>query len=141
MHVKHAARSLCVVCKQMGETTPSQINDLIGQTRKNNRVARAARFLVQFPTQSANRQREIFMFEVLTTTRARSSKSFILCIYMKTIRAKQAKVHFAYFVQRDQLYFNVTFSLQQTSQLIKNSRKPQTTFIMSIKFNILSFQC
>ena len=39
---------------------------------------------------------------VLTITRARSSKSFILCLYMKTIRAKQAKVHSAYLVQRDQ---------------------------------------
>ena len=36
------------------------------------------------------------------TTEARSSKSFILCLYMKSIRAKQAKVHPAYFVQRDQ---------------------------------------
>ena len=42
------------------------------------------------------------LFEVLTTTGAHSSKFFILCLYMKTIRAKQAKVHFAYFVQRDQ---------------------------------------
>ena len=33
---------------------------------------------------------------------ARSSKSSILSLYMKTIRAKQAKVHFAYLVQRDQ---------------------------------------
>ena len=33
-------------------------------------------------------------------TQARSSKSFILYQYMKSIRAKQAKVHFAYFVQR-----------------------------------------
>ena len=41
-------------------------------------------------------------FEVLTTTEARSSKSFTLCLYMKIIRAKQAKVHSAYFVQRDQ---------------------------------------
>ena len=63
----------------------------------------------------------------LTTTRARSSKSFILGLYMNTIRARQAKVHFAYFVQRDQFgiiakhltlrktYFNVIFSLQQPS--------------------------
>ena len=36
----------------------------------------------------------------MTTTRARTSKSFILCLNMKTIRAKQAKVHSAYFVQR-----------------------------------------
>ena len=35
-------------------------------------------------------------------TRGRSSKSFTLCLYMKTIRAKPAKVQFAYFVQRDQ---------------------------------------
>ena len=40
---------------------------------------------------------------------ARSSKSFLLCLYMitiraytKAIRAKQAKVLCAYFVQRDQ---------------------------------------
>ena len=73
-------------------------------------------------TQSATLQREIFIFEVLTTTRARSSKSFILCRYMKNIRAKQAKVHSAYFVQCDQqgiiakmVNFNVTFSLQLLS--------------------------
>ena len=29
-------------------------------------------------------------------------KSFILCLNMKTIRAKQAEVYFAHFVQRDQ---------------------------------------
>ena len=68
--------------------------------KKNNRAARATRFLVV--TLSAKRRREIFIFEVLTTARARSSKSFILCLYMKAIRAKQAKVHSAYFVQRDQ---------------------------------------
>ena len=32
--------------------------------------------------------------------RARSSKPFNLCLCMKTIHAKQAKVNFAYFVQR-----------------------------------------
>ena len=53
-------------------------------------------------TQSAKRRSEIFMVEVLTTTGARSSKSFILCLYMKTIRAKQAEVHSAFFVQHDQ---------------------------------------
>ena len=31
-----------------------------------------------------------------------SSKCLILCLCMKTIRAKQAKVHSSYFVQRDQ---------------------------------------
>ena len=34
--------------------------------------------------------------------RAHSSKSFILCLYMKTNCAQQAKVHSAYFVQRDE---------------------------------------
>ena len=38
----------------------------------------------------------------MATTEAHSSKSFILCLYMKTIRAKQAKVHSTYFVQHDQ---------------------------------------
>ena len=42
----------------------------------------------------------IVIFVVLTTTRTRSSESFILCLYVKAIRAKQAKVHFAYFVRR-----------------------------------------
>ena len=53
-------------------------------------------------TYSGKRRRQIFIFEVLKTKRARSSKSFILCLYMKTTRAKQAKVHSSYFVQRDQ---------------------------------------
>ena len=53
-----------------------------------------------------------------------AKKSFILCLYIKTNRAKQAKVHSAYFVQRDQheiigkdwkFNFNVTFSLQLPS--------------------------
>ena len=35
---------------------------------------------------SAKRGREIFIFEALKT-RARSTKSFILCLYMETIRA------------------------------------------------------
>ena len=40
-----------------------------------------------------------FSFDI----RALRTKSFILCLYMKTLRAKQTKMHFAYFVQRDQL--------------------------------------
>ena len=60
--------------------------------RKNNRATRAARFLVQFSTWSAERRSEIFSFEVLTTTRAVSCKPFILCLYVKAIRAKLAKV-------------------------------------------------
>ena len=44
--------------------------------RENNRAARAARFLVQ-------------IFEVFTTSGPRRSKSLILCLYLKTILAKQ----------------------------------------------------
>ena len=56
-----------------------------------------------------------------------NTKSFIRCLYVKTIRAKQAEVQFSFFRQRDQhgiianpkanakLYFSVTFSSQQPS--------------------------
>ena len=54
-------------------------------------------FWCNFLTWSAKRQHEIFIFEVLMTTPA-----CILCLYMKNICAKQAKVHFAYFVQHNQ---------------------------------------
>ena len=61
-------------------------------------------FWCNFLTQAAKRRREIFIFEILTTTWIRSSKCFVVCRCMKIIRAKeQAKVLFAYFVQRDQL--------------------------------------
>ena len=49
--------------------------------------------------------------------RVRSRKSFTLCFYMKTIRTKQAKVYFAYFVQRDQ-YGIITKDLTQSSILM-----------------------
>ena len=48
-------------------------------------------FWWKFSTKSANRQHEIFIFEVLTTTWAWSSKFFIICLCIKTSRAKQAK--------------------------------------------------
>ena len=35
------------------------------------------------------------------TTRARSNKSFILCLYMKIIRVNQVKGHFVPFLQPD----------------------------------------
>ena len=76
-------------------TTTPQINDLINSMRKNNRAARAARFFGQFFDAVCQTTDVIFIFEVLRTTRALSSKSFILCLCMKTIRA--------YFVQLDQL--------------------------------------
>ena len=49
--------------------------------RKNNRVARAARFLLQFLTKPAKRRREIFVFEVLTKTRANSGKCHSLPLH------------------------------------------------------------
>ena len=52
-----------------------------------------------FLTWSVKRRRKIF----LTTTRHRSSKSFILCLYKKTIPAKEAKVFFTYSAQRCQM--------------------------------------
>ena len=44
---------------------------------KNNRAARAARIQVHFYDVACKRRLGIFKFELLTTTRARSSKSFI----------------------------------------------------------------
>ena len=42
----------------------------------------------QYMTQSAKWQRKLLIFEVQTTTRASSSKYFILCFYMKIIRTR-----------------------------------------------------
>ena len=72
-------------------TTTQQINDMIGWTRKSNHAARAARTFVQFFDVICKRRRENFKFEVLTATPARSSKYFLLCFYMKNIRAFHAK--------------------------------------------------
>ena len=59
----------------------------------------------------------MFKFEVLTTTQTRSSKSCILCLCLRAIRAKQAKVHFTKFVQRDQhgIINRETLNLMQSS--------------------------
>ena len=70
--------------------------------RKNNRAARAARFLAQSVHVVCQITTRNFIFKVLTTTRARSSTSFTLCLNMKAIRAEQGKVPVAYFTQRDQ---------------------------------------
>ena len=79
------------------------MNDLSGCMAKNNRAARAARFLVHFfLTQSVKSPREIFIFEVQTTARAHSSKYYFLWSHMKTSPAEQAKGHFAHFVKRAQ---------------------------------------
>ena len=49
-----------------------------------------------FAVKSAKQRREIFTFELLPTTQAHCSNSFILSQYMKTIPAKQTKGHFAH---------------------------------------------
>ena len=67
--------------------------------KKDNRAAHAARFLVQFF--DVDCQTATWNFHIWGSD-DNASKSFSLCLYMKTNRAKQAKVHFAYFVQRDQ---------------------------------------
>ena len=53
-------------------------------------------------TQSVKSPREIFIFEVQTTTRAHSIKYYFLWSHMKTSPAEQAKGHFAHFVKRAQ---------------------------------------
>ena len=61
-------------------------------------------FLCNFFTLSAKQRRQNFRFEILTTTRACSRKSFVLSLCMKAAFVpKQAKVRLAYFVQLDQL--------------------------------------
>ena len=60
--------------------------------KKNNHAARAARLLVYGDVKSS----------YLKFWRQHSSESFILCLCIKTIRAKQARVYYAYFVKRDQ---------------------------------------
>ena len=79
---------------------------------------------------------------------ARSSKPFIIGLYMKTIRATQAKVPFAYFVQHAKLKllqntvefnFNVTFSLQPPSQLLTMVKLPNSKLRYGVKFDLLFF--
>ena len=83
-------------------TTTLQIKDLIGWVRKNNRAARAARFLVQLIDVVCRATTWNFHSWGSDDNWARGRRSLIICIYMKTIRTMQAKVHFAYFVLRDQ---------------------------------------
>jgi len=79
-------------------TSTPQTNDLIGRTRKNNRSARAARFLVQILDYT------FVVFQTMTRQRefAAVNLSFLAFTSLITIRAKQAKVPLVYFVQRDQ---------------------------------------
>ena len=78
-------------------TTTPQINDSIVWIKKNNRAARAARFLVQLFWRSLPNNDVKFSYLRFWRQRdTRSSKSFILCLYMKTTPAKQAKVLILY---------------------------------------------
>ena len=79
-----------------------QTNDPIDWTSKNNRAARAARFLVQFfLTWSAKRRRESFKFEVLPTTRARAAGNLLFSAFIRKpfVPITEAR-HFVNFVQR-----------------------------------------
>ena len=55
---------------------------------------------------SAERQCKFFKFVVLTTTRSRSCKFFIISLCMRTICANQVKGHFAHVGQPDQTWNN-----------------------------------
>lgn len=70
----------------------------------NNCAARLARSSVNF------------QIEALTTTRARSRKRLVLCLYKKIIRADQAKGSFTHFVQRDQ---HIKFLIMIASSILK----------------------
>ena len=76
-------------------TTAPKITDLIGRMRTSNRAARVHAFWRYF---LPNDDLEV------TTSRHRSSKSFIpLCFENYSCQASESAVHFAYFLQRDQL--------------------------------------
>ena len=97
------------------KTTPTiapQITDMIGQmkakqkqqqqTNKNYDNNLTATIFVHIIDVVWQQLHEISKFEVVTTTRARSSKSFILCVYVKTNHSNQVKGLFAIVEQRDQ---------------------------------------
>jgi len=74
----------------------------IGWMKKNNRAARVARFLVQcFDVVCQTTTWNFHIWGSIDNKPAAVNLSFF-CLHMKTIRAKQAKVLSAYFVQRDQ---------------------------------------
>ena len=83
-------------------TIVPQIYDMNGWMRKNNRAARAERFLMQFFDVLDETTTWNFIFEILTTMRAHNRKSSILCLYMKSIFANQVKGHLAHLVQGGQ---------------------------------------
>ena len=97
--------------------------------KKKNRATRAAHVLVQFFCQTT--RRGIFICEVLTRMRARSSKSLTIILCIKTFHAKLARGHFGYSLQRDyhgivaktsstlKICFKATFLLQQRVYLPK----------------------
>ena len=70
--------------------------------KKNNRAARAARFFATMFWRSLPNDDVKFSYLRFWWQRELVTENLSLCLYMKTMRTKQAKVHLAYFVQRDQ---------------------------------------
>ena len=113
---------------------------------EKNRAARAARFLwYNSLTYSTKWRREILIFLVLTTTRARRGKSLILLLYMKTTRAKQAKVHSAYFdqhgiitLQSSILMWRFRYSSRRSflNSLIENEGKKSAKTVLDSQFKM-----
>ena len=60
---------------------------------------------------------EMFLLEVLMTTQPRSSKSFIRCLYIKTIRVKRVKVYLLFCRTWPKRNNRKTFNLTQSSIL------------------------
>ena len=78
-------------------TPASQITDLIGWIRENYRGARVERFSVQCSDVIC----QIAKFSYLGFWR-QSKTAAVESLFLKTIRAKQAKIHFTCFVEREQ---------------------------------------
>ena len=79
---------VCVRVFETAMTTP-QTKDLIGWMRKSNHPVMLFGAIFY-----ARLSHEIYL--LMITMQAHSIKFFILCPYMKTIHAKQVKVHFAH---------------------------------------------
>ena len=103
-------------------------------------------------SRSLLRPRGIFIFEALTTKRAHSGRSLNLYLYMKTIRAAQAKVHMACFVQSDptrnncktlilsKLFHNVQNCGEQVNFVLKSTIQ-NMTFDLDLVHSILGRIC
>ena len=92
----------------------SQISDMIGWMRQNNHAARGARFLVQFfDVVCTIEDVKLSNLRFWRQLEPRAVNLYFSAFAMKTIRAKQPKVYFAYFIQRDQHQWNNSKTLYQ----------------------------